>query len=113
MVTPDFEDWLARQDIPIEDTLTIEDFQAYLADELGYTFPYGVPGPSLLQQAVVGKIWAEKYDILAPLGIYPTTYTYKTGPRAGQRETRWVIPERPGLWGYESLLRILRELEEE
>jgi len=104
--TPDLDEWLARQEIPIEDTITIEDYQYRIAEMLGFE-------PTSKQWAVVAKVWDEKYNVLAPRGIYSTTYTYETGPRAGQRETRWVISGRPGLWSYEAMLRMLEEMEEE
>lgn len=105
-VTPDFEDWLARQEVPIEETLDIDAYQDYLIEQIGYRFPYLKEAPSAKQMAVVGKMWAEKYELLAPYNIRPVTYTYSTGPREGQRETRWVIAGEPGLWSYVSMREI-------
>ncbi len=104
---------MARQEVPIEDTLTLEAYQDYLQEQIGYQFPYLDDLPSVKQMATVGKVWAEKYDLLMPYNIRPVTYTYATGLRAGQVETRWVIEGRPGLWGYESMRIIFEEIRSE
>ena len=62
MTTPDFEEWLERQDIAIEDTLTVEEYQNYLKDELGIT------GGSL---DVAARIYETKYNVLPQLGVTP------------------------------------------
>ena len=90
--------------MPIEDTLTLDMYLDYFAEQL-------VLSPR--QEAVVGKIWAEKYELLMPLNIRPVTYTYTTGPRIGQTETRWVIEGYPGLWSYESMREIYERILEE
>ena len=99
-VTPDFDDWLARQEVDIEDTLDIDSYQDWFAEQIGYTL-------TPKQQARVGKVYGEKYDELMPYGIRPITYTYGTGPREGQEETRWVIWNIPGLWSYARMREIL------
>ncbi len=96
--------------MPIEDTLTLDQYQDYLLEQIGYQFPYLRDRPSIKQMAVVGKIWAEKYELLMPFNIRPVTYTYTTGPREGQTETRWVIIGEPGLWGYESMRKFFEEI---
>ena len=96
MTTPDFEEWLMRQDIPVEDTLTVERYQDYLHEE------FGVKGGSL---DVAKGIYTEKYSILAELEIRPFTWSreYQGVP---YWETRYAIKGYPGAWGYESALRI-------
>ena len=101
---------MARQEVPLEDTLTLEAYQAYLQEQIGYQFPYLEDLPSIKQFAVVGKVWAEKYELLMPFDIRPVTYTYRTGPREGHRETRWVIKGEPGLWGYTSMRTFFEEM---
>lgn len=96
--------------MPIEDTLTLEAYQNYLQEQIGYQFPYLEDLPSIKQIATVGKVWAEKYELLMPFNIRPVTYTYATGPRAGQRETRWVVLGKPGLWGYTSMRTFFEEI---
>jgi len=102
MVTPDFEDWLARQEVPVEETYEIDRYQRYLAEEIGFQFPTGWVEPSPKQRAVIAKVWAEQFERFQPLGIRPVTYTYRVGLRAGQRETRWIVPGQPGLWSWEA-----------
>ena len=94
MVTPDFEDWLRRQDIPVEDTTTIDRYTRYLEEELG------IHGKSLM---VAKGIFPEKYESWAPLGItpYPRHYTVAGEPFI---ETRYAISGIPGAWGRESAL---------
>ena len=110
MPTPDFEEWLARQEIDLEDTLDIDRYQKAMMEEYGFSTPLGEYEPSAAQEAVIAKVWAEKYEQLMPYNIRPVTYTYETGPREGQRETRWVISGRPGLWGYEGMRTIYEEI---
>jgi len=105
--TPDFEDWLARQDetIGMEETIEIETYQEYIANKLGKPVT-----PAMSD--VIEAHWYEEYNILLPLGIKSVTYTYETGPREGQRETRWVIAGSPGLWGRDTMLAYLEEMKE-
>jgi len=103
MVTPDFEDWLARQEIPLEDTLTLTRFQRYLQRELG------IHGGSL---EVAARMYTRRFNILAPLGMRPVELTrIFRGVRV--TETRFGIHGRPGLWGYRRAadLALVRGLE--
>lgn len=110
MPTPDFEEWMKRQEIDLEDTLDIDRYQQKFFEQYGFTTPLGTTEPSPAQKAVMATAWAEKYEQLMPYNIRPITYEYETGPRAGQRETRWVIYGRPGLWSYESMREIYDEI---
>jgi len=93
MVTPDFEDWLARQEIPLEDTLTLTRFQRYLQRELG------IHGGSL---EVAARMYTRRFNILAPLGMRPVELTrIFRGVRV--TETRFGIHGRPGLFSILSL----------
>jgi len=89
MVTPDFEDWLERQDIPVEDTTELDKYLTYLEDQLG------IHGKSL---EVGAKIYDERYEIMETLGIRAVErhYTVQGEPFV---ETRYGISEMPGLWG--------------
>lgn len=99
MTTPDFEEWLMRQDIPVEDTLTVERYQDYLAEE------FGVKGGSL---DVARDLYAEKYNIFAELDIRPFQWhTVIQGIRYFQ--TRYAIKGYPGAWGYTRALEIALE----
>jgi len=100
MVTPDFEDWLERQDVPIEETTTLEDYQTYLEEELG------IHGGSL---AVAAHIYEEMYNYLPQLNIRPIDYH---GVAFGYEytDTRYGIKGYPGLWGRESMLSIAEEI---
>jgi len=99
----DFEEWLRRQEIEIEETLTVEAYEKAVSEVMDIEFT-----PE--QEAVVAHIWDEKYERLLPYGIRTVTYTYATGPRAGQVETRWVVKGYPGLWGYEGMRGIYEEI---
>ena len=89
MPTPDFEEWLARQDIPLEETTTQEKWRQYMIDE------FGLKDGTL---DVAEDVRARRYDILPDIGIRPIErhYTYMGEPFV---ETRYVITEAPGLWG--------------
>jgi len=99
MPTPDFEDWLDRQDIPIEETTVIDDYLKYLEDNLG------IHKGSL---DVARDQWTSKYEILPDAGIRPIERTYEI---AGEKfaETRYAITGEPGLWGKISAYRIAEE----
>ena len=96
MTTPDFEEWLMRQDIPVSDVLTVERYQDYLADE------FGISGGAL---DVAAKMYPEKYDILGELDIRGFQW-HTTIQGVRYAETRYAIKGYPGAWGYESALRI-------
>jgi len=100
MPTPDFEDWLERQDIPIEETGTLDDYLDYLEEELG------IHEGSL---DVAAKIYTEKYEYLSQLDIRAIEYH---GEIRGVEyvDTRYGIKGYPGLWGRESMLEIARDI---
>jgi len=100
MVTPDFEDWLERQDVPIEETTNLEDYQTYLEEELG------IHGGSL---EVAKDVYSSKYVYESQLGIRAIEYH---GVIRGieYTDTRYGITGRPGLWGRESMLSIAEEI---
>ena len=89
MPTPDFEDWLDRQDIDISYSTTAEKWRQYMIDE------FGIHGGSL---DVAEQARQAKYEILPMVGIRPIEYEVQ---RVGYVETitRYVITEMPGLWG--------------
>lgn len=99
MVTPDFEDWLRRQDFPIEETTTQEKWMGYLEDTLG------IHGKSL---DVAAAIYPERYDIFPTLGIGATERHY-IAHGYERVETRYGITGYPGLWGYKRALEIALE----
>jgi len=93
----EYEEWLGRLDIPIERTTDIETFRTYLREELGIT---------LDQQ--VEALWSgvETQTDLAEHGIRGVTIEYPWGA-----ERRYGVQGLPGLWGWESVKRILEEEE--
>jgi hypothetical protein len=103
MVTPDFEDWLRRQDFPIETTVTLDRWLNYLEEELG------IHGGSL---DVAEKIFSERFELWEELGIRPVErhYTVEGEPFV---ETRYGIAGNPGLWGRESMLLFAEAMAEE
>lgn len=103
MPTPDFEDWLRRQDIPVEDTTTVEKYLTYLAEELA------IHGGSL---DVAEAIYPERYDYLPTLDITPVTFArlYEGEPI---EMTRYNIAGIPGLWGYEQTMEFAEIIAEE
>ena len=99
MVTPDFEEWLGRQEIPVEETTDVEKYLKYLEEELG------VHGGSL---EIARGIYGERYKGLEEYGIRPIErhYLYMGEPFV---ETRYAIKGEPGLWGKLSAYRIAEE----
>jgi len=89
MTTPDFEDWLNRQDIPVEDTVTLDRFLGYLEDELG------IHGGSL---GIAEETYTERYKGLEEYGIRAVArhYTFMGEPFV---ETRYAIKGELGLFG--------------
>jgi len=89
MVTPDFEDWLLKQEVRPEHTATLDAYLEYLQEELG------VHGGSL---DVAREIYEQKFIALSDVGIRPTERTYTI---AGEEwtELRFGIKGMPGLWG--------------
>lgn len=89
MPTPDFEDWLERQDIPVEATTTKERYTQYMIDEYGFTKG---------SIDIIEKQYEEKYEIYAEVGIRAVErhYLYMGEPFV---ETRYAISGEPGLWG--------------
>jgi len=86
--TPDFEDWMNRQDIPIEERTTLEDAKRYARDE------WGLKGGSL---DVFEDWYGERYKMLVEYGVRPIEMerTYMGEPF---KETRYVISEMRGLF---------------
>jgi len=82
---------LERMDIPVTDQTTIDDFQAALAEELGYD-------PSQLQMtAFYGKGVAAQ-EQLAELGIRQIQFVQR-----GATVIRYAWKEAPGLWGWQTI----------
>lgn len=103
MVTPEFEEWLRRQDIPVEDTISISRYRGYLAEE------FGIKGDSLV---VAETVWREQYETFEGLGITPFTWhTVIAGEPFYQ--TRYGIKGYPGAWGREGMLDIAETKAEE
>lgn len=100
MTTPDFKDWLGRQEIPIEDTTTVDKYDAYLERELG------IHGGSL---DVAHEFYEERYEILPTLGIRPFErhYLFRGVPSV---ETRYAIKGYPGAWGKTRMYEIAAEI---
>jgi hypothetical protein len=103
MVTPDFEDWLRRADIPVEETVTLDRYLGYLQEELG------IKGKSL---DVAKDIYSERYELWEELGIRPVPRHY-TVEGEEFTETRYGIAGNPGLWGREAMLLFAEAMAEE
>ena len=91
---------LDELDVPIEDTTTQDRLADWMAEN--FNLPKGATEPS---EAQIDRLWEaaeERYESFAPEGIYMVRIKYETGPRAGQREFRYVVEGEPGLWSYES-----------
>ena len=103
MVTPDFEEWLRRADIPVEETVTLDRYINYLKEELG------IHGGSL---RVAEDIFHERYELWEELGIRPVVrhYTVEGEPF---EETRYAIAGNPGLWGREAMLLFAEAIAED
>lgn len=86
MVTPDFEDWLRRQDFDVTDTVTVDAYINNLDVNLGLS------GGSL---DVAKDIYSEKYDVFPQLGITPFNL---------QGQVRYGIKGYPGAWGRKNAL---------
>lgn len=95
MPTPDFEEWLIRQDIPIEDTTTVDKYISRLEED------FGIHGGSL---RVAENIYTIRYKGLEEYGIRPFKRHYF---RAGEPfvETRYGVSRKPGAWGREAAYR--------
>lgn len=93
----DVADALSRLDIDIEDTATIEDFQAALEDALGYT-------PSATQLDLFTKAQFELLPELEANGIRAIQIEYSWG-----KQTRYAWKNNPGLWGWTSIQSFLAE----
>jgi hypothetical protein len=87
--TPDFEDWLARQEVAEEDITSVEAYQDMARDE------WGLKGGSL---DVSEAYYRERYQGLEAYGIRPIEreYLYQNEPFA---ETRYAISGERGLFG--------------
>jgi len=103
MPTPDFEEWLRRQDFPIEETVTLDRWLRYLEDELG------IHGGSL---EVAKGIFEERYELWEELGIRPVVRHYTIDGEPFE-ETRYAIKGNRGLWGRESMLLFAEAMAEE
>ena len=88
MPTPDWEEWLRRQDFDIEDTTTVDKYTKMLEEELG------IHGGSL---DIAKDIYGEKYDVFPALGIHSFEW---------RGTVRYGIEGYAGAWGRESALNI-------
>ncbi|MBU0791798.1 MAG: hypothetical protein KKC55_15210 [Gammaproteobacteria bacterium] len=89
-----YQEWLDRLEIPIEEQSTIEDFQEYLKAE----FLFGDAQVEALSGAFSVERDFEK------VGIHAVTVTYPWG-----KDLRYGISGAPGLWGFESAMRFYGE----
>jgi len=89
LVTPDFEDWLGRQEVNVEDRATLEDYLGYARDE------WGLKAGSL---DVAEAMYRERYQGLEAYGIRAVEreYLYEGDPFA---EARYAISGERGLFG--------------
>ncbi len=89
MPTPDFEEWLARQEIDLEHTTTAEKWHQYMIDQFGFT------KGSL---DVADAVYETKYEVLPKAEITPFERHYTI---AGEKfvETRYAIKGMAGSFG--------------
>lgn len=104
MVRYPLEKWLARQDIPVEDTTTIDKYIRYLQDELG------MHGGSL---AVGEAVYREQFEVWGDIDIRPFAWHTVTPAGIAYRETRYTIEGIPGAWGRENALLFGASIAEE
>lgn len=92
----EYEEWLGRLDIPIENQTDKETLREYLKEELGIT-----------GDAQVDALWdaVGEHKSLEDLGIRSIRIEYPWGI-----EVRYGIQGLPGLWGWETV-RQIREAE--
>jgi hypothetical protein len=85
----EFEDWLERQDLPLEDTLTKEKYIEKVKTQVRWS-EKSIP--------IFERVYERRYEVLEPSGIRPVERTYTV---AGEKfkETRYAITGEPGLWG--------------
>lgn len=91
----EYEAWLGRLDIPIEQEEDIETLRGYLSEEFGITL-----------DAQVEALWSAvetKWD-LGEAGIRGITITYPWG-----RERRYGVQGLPGLWGWDRIREIMTQ----
>ena len=102
-MTPDFEDWLERQDIPIEETTEVNKYLQYLMEEIG------ISGGTV---EVAKGVYESRYLGLAEYDIRPIErhYLYQGEPFV---ETRYAIKGAAGLWGRVSAYTFASERAEE
>jgi len=101
-------EWLERVEEELEDIgvsseeiTTIQEWRQTLLEEFGYN------------ERQIEALWEfheYHWDKLAKYGIRKVVYVYRTGPREGQREVRWVVKGHPGLWSWEHAKEWYEEL---
>ena len=99
MPTPDFEEWLARQEFDLTNATTVEKWQQYMQDE------FGIHGGSL---GVTEDYYHIKYEVLPEADIAPFWRHYTVHGETFI-EVRYGIKGMPGSWGAESAYRIAVE----
>jgi len=91
----DYEEWLGRLDIPLEEETDIETFKRYLADEIG-----------IIGDAQIEALWSAvgRETSYAEHGIRAIRIEYPWGV-----EVRYGVQGLPGLWGWESIQTMREE----
>jgi len=102
MTTPEFEEWLMRQDIPVEAQTEIDKFIQFLKDE------HDISGGTV--DVAKGK-FKEMFKYDEQLGIVPFEVSRET-PEGFYKETRYQIEGIKGAWGYENYLVFAEQLAE-
>lgn len=92
-----YEEWLGRLDIPIDQQADIDTFRKYLADELG-----------IISDAQVEALWSTVGTTAdyGEHGIRQVRIDYPWGV-----EVRYGVQGLPGLWGWERVQEIRTEEE--
>jgi len=90
-----YQEWLERMEIPVEAQTDIETFKEYLREEFGIT---RIEQVEALWSATEMSRNLEEHGIRAVLVEYPWG-----------RQLRYGVQGLPGLWGWESVRKIMEE----
>lgn len=103
MTTPEFEEWLMRQDIPVTAQTEIDRFIAFLKEE------HDISGGTV---GVAEEMFKGMYQYDEQIGVVPFEMVRET-PEGTYHETRYQFEGIKGAWGRESYLLFAERIAEE